>query len=66
MDTETLRKAIEPLFSTKGTVGVGMGLSLAQGVLLRQNGDLRLESVPGQGTTVTVHLPLPDVGCMII
>ena len=57
MTRETLSKAAQPLFSTKGTVGVGLGLSLVQAALSRNGGELILESIPGQGTTATVRWP---------
>jgi len=58
MDAQTLQKAFDPLFSTKRTVGVGLGLSLAQAVLRRHNGDIYLESAPSRGTIVTLAWPL--------
>ncbi len=58
MDDSTRRRAMEPLFSTKGTVGVGLGLSLVQAALKRQNAQIHLQSAPAQGTTVTITWPL--------
>ena len=58
MPPDILGKATQPLFSTKGTVGVGMGLSLVQAALSRNGGELILESSPGHGTTATVRWPL--------
>jgi signal transduction histidine kinase len=59
MSPEILAKATQPLFSTKGTVGVGLGLSLVQAALRRNGGELILDSSPGHGTTATVRWPLP-------
>src|SRR6266568_7247046 len=39
--------------------GTGLGLSLVKHVLNRHRGRLLIESVPGQGATFTVRLPLP-------
>jgi len=58
MDAQTLQKAFEPLFSTKRTVGVGLGLGLAHAALRRHNGDIHLESAPNRGTTVILSWPL--------
>jgi signal transduction histidine kinase len=59
MDEKTLKRSVDPLFSTKGTVGVGLGLSLAQAALNRHGGDMRITSEPGQGTTVILGWPVP-------
>src|SRR5712691_4326456 len=40
--------------------GTGLGLALAKHILNRHGGRLTIDSVPGQGATFTVHLPLPD------
>ncbi len=40
--------------------GAGMGLPLTQGIVMAHDGDVNLHSVPGEGTTVTVRLPLYD------
>jgi signal transduction histidine kinase len=59
MSEEVLRLAREPLFSTKGEVGVGLGLSLADALVDRHGGSLEIKSEPGAGTTVRVTLSLP-------
>ena len=56
---EAVRKrCLEPLFSTKGEHGTGMGLAMVHGIAMRHNGRLDIESVPSKGTTVRMHLPL--------
>lgn len=57
MTPETLKRSIEPLFSTKGTVGVGMGLSVAYGIAKKYQGDITISSEPGKGTRVSIVLP---------
>lgn len=42
--------------------GVGLGLTLARQLALLSGGGFEIESEPGQGTTVTVRLPLPVEG----
>jgi NO-binding membrane sensor protein with MHYT domain/nitrogen-specific signal transduction histidine kinase len=61
MDEATLRRAMEPFFTTK-PVGKGTGLGLAQiyGSARQAGGTVRLESSPGAGTTVSVLLPCTD------
>lgn len=58
MDAATLKKATEPFFSHRPAGRRrGMGLSHAQRLLQLNDGSLRLESTPDQGTTVFVRLP---------
>ena len=49
-------KLFEPFFTTKQN-GTGLGLAIAYGIMERHKGELRVESVPGQGTTISVILP---------
>jgi PAS domain S-box-containing protein len=61
MDAETLQRATEPFFTTKGVgKGTGLGLSMVQGLVAQLGGRLRLESAKGKGTTVEVWLPVAD------
>jgi signal transduction histidine kinase len=58
MDEATVRKAISPFFSAKPAGRRrGMGLAYASRLLRLNRGDLKIESQPGHGTTVTVALP---------
>jgi PAS domain S-box-containing protein len=59
MDGETLRKAIEPFFSTKEVgKGTGLGLSMIHGLAQQLKGALRLFSTPGRGTRAEFWLPV--------
>jgi len=57
---EVLDRVTEPFFTTKGAGGCGLGLSIARKVITRHDGDLKIKSQPGEGTTVTVRLPLGE------
>jgi signal transduction histidine kinase len=41
----------------RGKDGFGLGLSICQALVNAHGGEIRLESQPGQGTTVTTTLP---------
>jgi signal transduction histidine kinase len=59
MDSETLARAVEPFFSTKGVgKGTGLGLSMVFGLAQQSGGALRLESAPLRGTTARLWLPI--------
>ena len=58
MDRETLARAIDPFFTTKGRgKGTGLGLSTIHGLAVQLNGALRLASEPGRGTRAELWLP---------
>ena len=58
MDAETLARATEPFFTTKGIgKGTGLGLSMVHGMADQHGGRLKLESAVGKGTTAEVWLP---------
>jgi PAS domain S-box-containing protein len=56
MSPEVARRAFDPFFSAFSGNHVGLGLSMAQGVVKQHNGLIRLESQRGEGTTVTIEL----------
>jgi len=61
MDEETLRRAQEPFFTTKGIgKGTGLGLSMVQGLAEQSRGRLVLKSRMGEGTTAEVWLPAAE------
>lgn len=57
MDEATVRRAIEPFFSTKGIgKGTGLGLSMVHGLASQLGGALTIQSAPGQGTRIELWL----------
>ncbi|WP_445326722.1 ATP-binding protein [Sphingobium sp. AN641] len=61
MNEETITKAIEPFFTTKGVGrGTGLGLSMVHGLAAQLGGGLSIDSALGQGTCVDLWLPVTD------
>ncbi len=58
MTREVARRCVEPFFSTKQENGTGMGLAMVYGTIQRHHGTLDIESKPGKGTIVRIHLPV--------
>jgi PAS domain S-box-containing protein len=59
MDENTLRKAVEPFFTTKGLdKGTGLGLSMVHGFAEQSGGCFILHSRKGAGTTAEIWLPV--------
>lgn len=55
---EDLKNIFEPFFTTKEEgKGVGLGLSVAYGIITKHEGTIEVESKPGEGSTFTIRLP---------
>ena len=59
MPPEVVEKMFNPFFTTKPTdQGTGLGLAISNDIVRRHGGAIRVETEPGEGTTMIVALPL--------
>jgi len=56
IDPETLKKVFNPFFTTKEK-GSGLGLPIVKSIIETHQGAIKIDSAPGEGTTVTISLP---------
>ena len=58
MAPDVVARAFDPFFTTKPLgQGTGLGLSMIHGFIQQSGGQVRIESIVGQGTTVRLYLP---------
>jgi two-component system, NtrC family, sensor kinase len=59
ISAEILPHIFEPFFSTKlETHGIGLGLAIVYGIIQSHKGKMQVKSEPGQGTVISIILPL--------
>jgi PAS domain S-box-containing protein len=61
MTSEVIARAFDPFFTTKPMgQGTGLGLSMIYGFARQSGGQVRIQSVVGEGTTMCLYLPRHD------
>ena len=60
IEPSILPKIFDPFFSTKQTVGVGISLAVTRRVIEDHEGRMEVDSVPGDGTTFRIFLPIAE------
>jgi two-component system NtrC family sensor kinase len=63
--TEGLGKVFEPFYSTKGAKGTGLGLAIVWGIIERHQGQIKIDSRVGGGTTITILLPVARTAAVV-
>ena len=51
-------KVFDPFFTTKGVKRSGLGMSLSYSIMSRYDGEIKIDSCPGKGTTMHLKMPL--------
>jgi two-component system cell cycle sensor histidine kinase/response regulator CckA len=62
MSPEAVEHIFEPFYTTKGENGTGLGLATVYGIVQQSGGAVDVESRTGEGTTMTVYLPIAPAG----
>lgn len=62
MSPEILKRAFEPFFTTREVgKGTGLGLTVTRDIINSHDGGIEIESKEGEGTTVTLWLPVKSI-----
>lgn len=58
IDKEQLNIIFKPVYLTKQSTGTGLGLSICEKIVVDLNGEISIESSPGEGTEIKVSFPV--------
>jgi len=57
MNDEIKKRVFDPFFTTRGSAGTGLGMSMVAAIAMRPEGKVAIESEEGKGTVVVLRLP---------
>jgi two-component system NtrC family sensor kinase len=60
IDPKFAPNIFRPFFSTKKKRGMGLGLSICEGIMTTHGGTISADSTLGKGTTFCLHIPLAE------
>lgn len=62
MDKDTIARVFEPYFTTKNDIdGTGLGLSVVYGIIKSHNGEIEINSKPGEGSIFNIYFPVKTI-----
>ena len=61
MDKDIQKQLFDPMFSSKGGKGTGLGLLVTSKLIEEHNGVIETKTSPGEGSTFTIKLPYEKV-----
>ncbi|MDH4222348.1 MAG: ATP-binding protein [candidate division Zixibacteria bacterium] len=61
MNEEVKEKIFEPFFTLKGNKGTGLGLTISYRIVTKHNGNIIVDSKPGEGTNFILRFPITKI-----
>lgn len=60
MSPETKARIFDPFYTTRGSEGTGLGMSIADAIISKHGGDIHVESELGKGSKIIIRLPVTE------
>ena len=64
MDADLLKRVQDPFTTTRTTRKVGLGIPLLTQNAILSGGDVKIDSIPGEGTTITAQFDTKSIDCL--